>query len=66
MEMWNEGGIMMWWISATVIIYLIAYAMFSKPVRKPKRIEDLVREEGYTPANDPIRPPNANSDNHMP
>lgn len=57
---------MMWWISATVIIYLIAYAMFSKPVRKPKRIEDLVKEEGYTPANDPIRPPNANSDNHMP
>lgn len=63
--MWN-GVIMMWWVSAVVIICLIAYAVFSKPVRKLRRTEDLVKENGYSPATDPIHPPNPNSDNRMP
>ncbi|WP_205763128.1 hypothetical protein [Aneurinibacillus aneurinilyticus] len=57
---------MMWWVSAIVIICLIAYAVFSKPVRKLRRTEDLVKGNGYSPAADPIHPPNSNSDNRMP
>lgn len=56
----------MWWVSTIVIICLIVYAMFSKPARKPRRTEDLIKENEYSPANDPIRPPNPNSDNRMP
>jgi hypothetical protein len=46
--MWSEV-IIMWRISTTVIACLIAYAIFSKPVRKPSGIEDLIREKRIYP-----------------
>jgi flagellar biosynthesis/type III secretory pathway M-ring protein FliF/YscJ len=51
MKMCNRV-ITMWWIAAIVIVFLIVYAVFSKPVRKPRRLRDLAKENGYSPANE--------------